>query len=50
MRCVICRRKLERTVCGQCERDLEIVKNKDQLIKFLEKKSEEDERDRRSDS
>ena len=45
MRCVICKRKLERTVCRKCEKDLAVVKNKAQLIKFLEKKVEEDERE-----
>ncbi|MFH1064117.1 MAG: hypothetical protein V1729_03485 [Candidatus Woesearchaeota archaeon] len=45
MRCVLCKRKLDRTVCERCERDLEIVKNKDQLVRFLERKSEEDERE-----
>jgi predicted amidophosphoribosyltransferase len=45
MRCVVCKRKLERTVCEQCEKDLEIVKNKEQLIAFLERKAEENGRE-----
>jgi len=37
--------KLEKTICDRCDQALEVVKNKEQLIKFLEKVADENGRE-----